>query len=77
MYQETNLLDASITVSRSEKRRVGAISNDFKSINPIGSVAYKLALVSSGNYDIFTTIAPKNGGIYVQEIVLYQKQRSV
>ena len=30
------------------------------SINPIGSVAYKLALVSSGNYDIFTTIAPKN-----------------
>ena len=60
--QKTNLLDASITVSRSELKRKEwePYRNDFKSINPIGSVAYKLALVSSGNYDIFTTIAPKN-----------------
>ena len=60
--QKTNLLDASITVSRSEVKRKEwePYRNDFKSINPIGSVAYKLALVSSGNYDIFTTIAPKN-----------------
>ena len=60
--QKTNLLDASITVSRSELKRNEwePYRNEFKSINPIGSVAYKLALVSSGNYDIFTTIAPKN-----------------
>ena len=59
---KTNLLDASIAVSRSEIKRKEwePYRNDFKSINPIGSVAYKLALVSSGNYDIFTTIAPKN-----------------
>ena len=59
---KTNLLDASISVSRSEARRKEwePYRNHFKSINPIGSVAYKLALVSSGNYDIFTTIAPKN-----------------
>ena len=60
--QKTNLLDASITVSRSELKRKEwePYRNDFKSINPIGSVAYNLALVSSGDYDIFTTIAPKN-----------------
>ena len=60
--QKTNLFDASIAVSRSELKRNEwePYKNDFKSINPIGSVAYKLALVSSGNYDIFTTIAPKN-----------------
>ena len=59
---KTNLLDASISVSRSEARRKEwePYRNHFKSINPIGSVAYKLALVSSGNYDIFTTLAPKN-----------------
>ena len=32
----------------------------FKKLKPIGSVAYKLALVSAGKYDIFATIAPKN-----------------
>ena len=60
--QKTNLLDASIVVSRSELKRNEwePYRNDFKSINPVGSVAYKLALVSSGQYDIFTTVAPKN-----------------
>jgi myo-inositol-1(or 4)-monophosphatase len=60
--QKTNLSNSSITVSRSEVKRNEwePYRNEFKSINPIGSVAYKLALVSSGNYDIFTTIAPKN-----------------
>ena len=63
--QKTNLLDASITVSRSEVKRKEwePYRSNFKSINPIGSVAYKLALVSSGNYDIFTTIAPKNESV--------------
>ena len=60
--QTTNLSNASITVSRSEVKRNEwePYRNNFKSIHPIGSVAYKLALISSGNYDIFTTIAPKN-----------------
>ena len=60
--QKNHLIDSSITVSRSEFKRNEwePFSNDFKSINPIGSVAYKLALVSAGEYEIFATIAPKN-----------------
>jgi len=60
--QKNHLIDSSITVSRSEFKRNEwePFSNDFKSIKPIGSVAYKLALVSAGEYEIFATIAPKN-----------------
>ena len=60
--QKNHLIDSSITVSRSEFKRNEwePFINDFKSINPIGSVAYKLALVSAGEYEIFATIAPKN-----------------
>ena len=56
------LIDSKITVSRSELRRNEwePYKNNFKSIDPIGSVAYKLALVSAGKYDIFATVAPKN-----------------
>jgi myo-inositol-1(or 4)-monophosphatase len=60
--QKRQLIDSTITVSRSELKRNEwePFKNKFKSINPVGSVAYKLALVSSGEYDIFATIAPKN-----------------
>ena len=56
------LIDSKITVSRSELKRNEwePYKNNFKSIDPIGSVAYKLALVSAGKYDIFATVAPKN-----------------
>lgn len=57
-----SLVESSIVVSRSEVKRKEwePYRNNFNSINPIGSVAYKLALVSAGKYDIFATIAPKN-----------------
>ena len=57
-----NLIDSTIVVSRSELKRNEwePFKKQFKSIKPIGSVAYKLALVSAGKYDIFATIAPKN-----------------
>jgi myo-inositol-1(or 4)-monophosphatase len=60
--RKNQLIDSTITVSRSELKRNEwePFKNKFKSINPVGSVAYKLALVSSGEYDIFATIAPKN-----------------
>ena len=53
---------ASITVSRSEykKKLWSEHSNTFSSIEPIGSVAYKLGLVGANKYDIFATLAPKN-----------------
>lgn len=57
-----NLINSTIVVSRSELKRGEwePFKKQFKSIKPIGSVAYKLALVSAGRYDIFATIAPKN-----------------
>ena len=57
-----SLVESSIVVSRSELKRNewDPYKDKFKEINPIGSVAYKLALVSAGKYDIFATIAPKN-----------------
>ena len=57
-----NLINSTIAVSRSELKRGEwePFKKKFKSIKPIGSVAYKLALVSAGRYDIFATIAPKN-----------------
>ena len=60
--KKTLLIDSKITVSRSELKRNEwePYKNNFKSIDPIGSVAYKLALVSAGKYDIFATVAPKN-----------------
>ena len=60
--KKNNLISSSIAVSRSELKRKEwePFRKQLKSIMPIGSVAYKLALVSSGKYDIFATIAPKN-----------------
>ena len=60
--QKNQLIESTITVSRSELKRNEwePFKDKFKSINPVGSVAYKLALVSSGEYDVFATIAPKN-----------------
>ena len=57
-----SLAGSSIIVSRSEIKRNEwePYKDKFKTINPIGSVAYKLALVSAGKYDIFATVAPKN-----------------
>ena len=56
------LSESSIIVSRSEIKRNEwePYKNKFKAINPVGSVAYKLALVSAGKHDIFATVAPKN-----------------
>ena len=57
-----DLKDASIVVSRSEYRKKlwDGYKNSFKSIDPIGSVAYKLGLVGGNQFDIFSTLAPKN-----------------
>ena len=56
------LIDSSIVVSRSEYRKKlwDAYKENFSEINPIGSVAYKLGLVGANQYDIFSTVAPKN-----------------
>jgi len=60
--KKEQLKEASITVSRSEYRKKlwEKYSDNFGSIEPIGSVAYKLGLVGANKYDIFSTIAPKN-----------------
>ena len=60
--KKEQLKEASITVSRSEYRKKlwEKYSDNFCSIEPIGSVAYKLGLVGANKYDIFSTIAPKN-----------------
>ncbi|MDP6907286.1 MAG: 3'(2'),5'-bisphosphate nucleotidase CysQ [Candidatus Marinimicrobia bacterium] len=56
------LIDSSIVVSRSEYRKKlwDEYKENFSEINPIGSVAYKLGLVGANQYDIFSTVAPKN-----------------
>jgi len=48
--------------SRSETRKGlwEPWANEFKTLIPIGSVAYKLGLVSSGREDFFVTLRPKN-----------------
>lgn len=48
--------------SRSETKRGlwEPWANEFKSLIPIGSVAYKLALVATGREDFFVTLRPKN-----------------
>lgn len=60
--KKSNLISSSILVSRSELKRNEwePFREQLKSIIPIGSVAYKLALVSAGEHDIFATVAPKN-----------------
>ena len=60
--KKEQLKEASITVSRSEYRKKlwEKYSDNFGSIEPIGSVAYKLGLVGANKYHIFSTIVPKN-----------------
>ena len=60
--KQNKLEQSSMIVSRSELKRGewDLYKENFKSIMPIGSVAYKLAMVSAGINDTFATVAPKN-----------------
>ena len=70
----TELKDATILASRSEVKRgeFDQFVDDF-TITPIGSIAYKLALVAAGQADLTFTLTPKNewdfagGALLVQE----------
>ncbi len=57
----TRLEDATILASRSEVKRgeFDRFVDDF-TITPIGSIAYKLALVAGGRADLTFTLTPKN-----------------
>ncbi|MGA7217159.1 MAG: 3'(2'),5'-bisphosphate nucleotidase CysQ [Candidatus Sulfotelmatobacter sp.] len=60
--QRTTLDGALVLASRSEVKRGEwkAFENSALKIRPMGSVAYKLALVSAGLADITFTLTPKN-----------------
>ena len=60
--QRTSLEGALILASRSEVKRGEwkAFENSSVVIRPMGSVAYKLALVSAGLADVTFTLTPKN-----------------
>jgi myo-inositol-1(or 4)-monophosphatase len=60
--QRTTLDGALVLASRSEVKRGEwkAFENSSLKIRPMGSVAYKLALVSAGLADITFTLTPKN-----------------
>lgn len=60
--QKTSLEGALILASRSEVKRGEwkAFDNPSFKVRPMGSVAYKLALVSAGLADVTFTLTPKN-----------------
>jgi myo-inositol-1(or 4)-monophosphatase len=60
--QRTSLEGALILASRSEVKRGEwqAFDNPSFKVRPMGSVAYKLALVSAGLADVTFTLTPKN-----------------
>ncbi len=60
--QRKNLDGALVLASRSEVKRGEwkAFENSALNIRPMGSVAYKLALVSAGLADVTFTLTPKN-----------------
>jgi myo-inositol-1(or 4)-monophosphatase len=60
--QRTNLQGALVLASRSEVKRGEwkAFENAAFTVRPMGSVAYKLALVSAGLADVTFTLTPKN-----------------
>jgi myo-inositol-1(or 4)-monophosphatase len=59
--QKSNLNDALVLASRSEvKRGEWEVFKDTLKIRPMGSVAYKLALVSAGLADVTFTLTPKH-----------------
>ncbi len=62
LCQLSDLKDVDCLNSRSETRRGlwEPWRNEFKSLIPIGSVAYKLGLVAGGQEDFFVTLRPKN-----------------
>jgi myo-inositol-1(or 4)-monophosphatase len=60
--EEQQLSEASLIVSRSEKARgeVDALEPSLKQVRPVGSVAYKLAVVAAGGADLNVSVQPKN-----------------
>jgi myo-inositol-1(or 4)-monophosphatase len=62
MLGATNLKEATVGASRSEVRRGewDVYSGSAFTIVPMGSVAYKLALVAAGRLDATWTLVPKN-----------------
>jgi myo-inositol-1(or 4)-monophosphatase len=58
----SDISQASLTVSRSEDRRgeIDPYRDSIGQIKPMGSVAYKLALVSGGQADFNISVQPKN-----------------
>jgi myo-inositol-1(or 4)-monophosphatase len=60
--QRKNLEGALVLASRSEVKRGEwkAFENSSLSVRPMGSVAYKLALISAGLADVTFTLTPKN-----------------
>lgn len=58
----TDLAAASLIVSRSEKARgeVDALEPSLREVRPLGSVAYKLAVVAAGGADLNVSVQPKN-----------------
>ncbi|MEE3234102.1 MAG: 3'(2'),5'-bisphosphate nucleotidase CysQ [Candidatus Latescibacterota bacterium] len=60
--ESRDLSKASVAVSRSEYKRgeIEPFRSYMGELTPIGSVAYKLALVASGHYDINFSVQPKN-----------------
>lgn len=72
--QRTDLQGASCLASRSETKR--GEWDSFKSelvITTMGSIAYKLAMVASGRYDISFTLTPKNEWDYCAGMLLIQE----
>ncbi|MCF7797927.1 MAG: 3'(2'),5'-bisphosphate nucleotidase CysQ [Lentisphaeria bacterium] len=62
LCQAKELTDVGCVNSRSETRRGlwEPWQSTFRKLVPIGSVAYKLALVGTGREDFFVTLRPKN-----------------
>mgnify|MGYP003327892427 CR=1 FL=1 len=57
-----DLGEASLIVSRSEKARgeVDTLEPSLRKVKPVGSVAYKLAVVAAGAADLNVSVQPKN-----------------
>jgi myo-inositol-1(or 4)-monophosphatase len=60
--ESTRLDQASLIVSRSETKRgeIDPFLPHLQQVRPVGSVAYKLALVAAGQADLNVSVQPKN-----------------
>jgi myo-inositol-1(or 4)-monophosphatase len=60
--ETTRLQDASLIVSRSEDARgeIDPLREHLQDVRPLGSVAYKLAVVAAGAADLNVSVQPKN-----------------